>query len=192
MSKFLIVLCGKSGCGKTTIASLLQEKYNLKVIQSYTTRPPRYKNEEGHIFISKEEFDNLKDYVAYTKFNDYEYCATAQQVEENDIYVVDPNGIEFFYNHYKGQKIPIVFQIKATPFNLIRNMRHRGDKWKQIISRVKNDKKMFENIDELTRYTVFNNTTPQNCAQEIYKYCEIFCRQRKENNEDESYLTFLS
>ena len=61
MSKFLIVLCGKSGCGKTTIASLLQEKYNLKVIQSYTTRPPRYKNEEGHIFISKEEFDNLKD-----------------------------------------------------------------------------------------------------------------------------------
>ena len=66
-----ILLCGKSGCGKSTISEILQTK-GLKVIQSFTTRPKRTPNEQGHIFISKEDFDCLHDYVAYTKFNGYE------------------------------------------------------------------------------------------------------------------------
>ena len=50
---FLIVGC--SGSGKTTITEQLEQKYGLKSIQSYTTRPPRYDGETGHIFISNEE-----------------------------------------------------------------------------------------------------------------------------------------
>ena len=77
MSKFIFLIIGCSGSGKTAITEKLEELYHLKSIQSYTTRPPRYDGETGHIFVSNEEFDELTDYVAYTEFAGFRYCATA-------------------------------------------------------------------------------------------------------------------
>ena len=164
----IILLCGKSGCGKSTISEILQTK-GLKVIQSFTTRPKRTPNEQGHIFISKEDFDCLHDYVAYTKFNGYEYCATERQVENNDIYIVDPKGIEYFVKHYNGFKKPVVIQIKTNTFRLIRNMRKRQDSWKSIISRLLNDAKMFKNIDKLSDAIILNNFSINDCAEKLYR-----------------------
>lgn len=164
----IILLCGKSGCGKSTISEILQTK-GLKVIQSFTTRPKRTPNEQGHIFISKEDFDCLHDYVAYTKFNGYEYCATERQVENNDIYIVDPKGIEYFFKHYNGFKKPVVIQIKTNTFRLIRNMRKRQDSWKSIISRLLNDAKMFKNIDKLSDAIILNNFSINDCAEKLYR-----------------------
>ena len=109
---FLIVGC--SGSGKTTITEQLEQKYGLKSIQSYTTRKPRYEGETGHIFISDEEFDKLTDMVAYTEFAGNRYCATAEQVENNDLYIIDPKGIEFFMKSYKGSKTPKVIFISSN------------------------------------------------------------------------------
>ena len=109
---FLIVGC--SGSGKTTITEQLEQKYGLKSIQSYTTRKPRYEGETGHIFISDEEFDKLTDMVAYTEFAGNRYCATAEQVENNDLYIIDPKGIDFFMKSYKGSKTPKVIFISSN------------------------------------------------------------------------------
>lgn len=168
MKEIIIILCGRSGCGKSTVSQYLQNTYNLKVIQSFTTRPKRTPNEQGHIFISEEDFDCLHDYVAYTKFNGYEYCATARQVEENNIYILDPNGIDYFNKHYTGNKVPLVIQIKTPWWKLILNMRHRGDSWKQIISRLKNDKIMFKNLNQMSDCVIKNNKTIEQCGDTIY------------------------
>ena len=109
---FLIVVC--SGSGKTTITEQLEQKYGLKSIQSYTTRQPRYDGETGHIFISDEEFDKLTDMVAYTEFAGNRYCATAEQVENNDLYIIDPKGIDFFMQSYKGSKTPKIIFISSN------------------------------------------------------------------------------
>ena len=109
---FLIVGC--SGSGKTTITEQLEQKYGLKSIQSYTTRKPRYDGETGHIFISDEEFDKLTDMVAYTEFAGNRYCATAEQVENNDLYIIDPKGVDFFMKAYKGSKTPKVIFISSN------------------------------------------------------------------------------
>ena len=69
---YLIV--GQSGSGKTTIVNTLEEKYGLKSIQSYTTRPKRSENETGHTFISDEEYDKLENIVACT-----DYCKSKIQ-----------------------------------------------------------------------------------------------------------------
>jgi thymidylate synthase (FAD) len=100
----IILICGRSGSGKTTISDMLEKKYNLKVIPSYTTRPRRYEDEQGHIFISESKFDKLTDLVAYAKIGDYRYAATTEQVDTHSIYVIDPSGIETFKNNYKGNK----------------------------------------------------------------------------------------
>ena len=109
---FLIVGC--SGSGKTTITEQLEQKYGLKSIQSYTTRPKRYEDESGHIFVSDEEFDKLTDMVAYTEFAGNRYCATAEQVEDNDLYIIDPKGIDFFMKSYKGSKTPKIIFISSN------------------------------------------------------------------------------
>lgn len=108
---FLIIGC--SGSGKTAITEKLEEMYHLKPIQSYTTRPPRYDGETGHTFVSNEEFDELTDYVAYTEFAGYRYCATSEQVENNDLYVIDPKGVKFFMKSYTGKKTPKIIYINS-------------------------------------------------------------------------------
>ena len=44
-NKPLILLVGKSGSGKTTIAEYLEKHYGMKMLRSYTTRPMRKPNE---------------------------------------------------------------------------------------------------------------------------------------------------
>ena len=109
---FLIVGC--SGSGKTTITEQLEQKYGLKSIQSYTTRKPRYDGETGHTFVSDEEFDKLTDMVAYTEFASNRYCATAEQVDNNDLYIIDPKGVDFFMKAYKGSKTPKIIFISSN------------------------------------------------------------------------------
>ena len=110
MTKNIYLFVAQSGCGKTTITESLENNHDLKSIQSYTTRPQRCNGETGHIFVSDEEFDKLENLVAYTLFNNYRYATTAEQVDTHDLYVIDPKGVEYFKEHYKGEKgIKIIY-----------------------------------------------------------------------------------
>ena len=61
--KNIILLMGESGSGKTTLSKLLQIQHGWHDISSYTTRPPRYAGELGHIFITNEEFELKKKQI---------------------------------------------------------------------------------------------------------------------------------
>lgn len=164
--KTIVLLVGKSGTGKTTIAERCGQLYGLKQINSYTTRPRRTPNETGHIFANQRAFHSLKDLVAYTKFNGYEYCATAQQVEDNDIYVIDPAGVEYFKEHYKGSKQPVVVYIVAskdphTAFNLCyERMKERGNSIDEAAERAVFDNRTFKDYEQKSDY-VFTNESPE-------------------------------
>ena len=88
-----ILIMGRSGSGKTTLANYLSEKYGLKQLDSYTTRPMRVANETGHTFITPDEAKTFTDRATDTVINGYEYFSTKQQVNESDVYVIDPNGL---------------------------------------------------------------------------------------------------
>ncbi len=57
-SGLLIILCGPSGVGKSTISRDLSERYAVSYIVSATTRPRRDGDDKGKQYqhISKEEF----------------------------------------------------------------------------------------------------------------------------------------
>lgn len=177
MSNTIYLIVGESGCGKTTIVNKLEQLYGYKVIPSYTTRPPRYPNEKGHIFVSKEQFLQLKNICAYTEFDDYQYGATSEQVETHDLYVIDPNGIDYFKKHYKGNKQIKVIYIKVSEVDRYLRMFNRYFKdnkenisdikersYKAIdssLKRIEYDRETFKDAEKMADTTICNDDLGQ-------------------------------
>ena len=146
----MIFLIGASGSGKSTLAKRLVDK-GYKEVVSYTTRPKRYEDEEGHIFVDRYDGNG----VAYSKFNGYEYWCTQEQLDECDVYVVDWNGIDMLRRKAElsedGSKASekekgvegITVYIDVSEEERVRRMKLRGDSDEMIRSRIENDRKMF-------------------------------------------------
>lgn len=142
MNKPLFLFVGRSASGKTTIANLLEEKYNYCQVNSYCTRKPRFDGEPGHIFVTEEEFKNLGEMAAYTYYNGNHYGTTFEQLEASDIYVVDVPGVESLLEKLKDDKRPIcILYFKTSVYNRILRMLDRGDSDMMIISRLLQDEK---------------------------------------------------
>lgn len=154
--KNIYLIVGESGSGKTTIVNALEQN-GLKSIQSYTTRPPRTRNEKGHIFVTEQQFDTLHNMVGYTEFNGYRYCATADQVEDNDLYVIDPSGVFYFLKNYHGTKGVKAIYIKASRKECMKRMLKRGDSFFKTLQRLHHDKIKFGIAEEIADKIVCNN-----------------------------------
>lgn len=163
------LICGESGCGKTTILNKLENDYGLIQLKSYTTRYPRYEGEKGHIFVSKKEFDLLYPKVAYTKYSGFEYCATSKQIDECDLLTIDPLGINYFKNAYTGiKKIKIVYIFVSQEERIFR-MKQRGDSIENILKRVEYDEQIFKGI-ERTVDKIINNGKFEESVSELLQY----------------------
>lgn len=150
MNKPLHLLVGRSASGKTSVASLLEEKYNMSQTQSYTTRPKRYFGEIGHVFVSDSQFDKLKNIVGYTEYNGFRYCATQEQLDYADMYVVDVPGVETLLEKYSSDRPIVVFYFDASIRTRINRMLERGDHDTAVISRLYTDEE-FDWHDELNK-----------------------------------------
>lgn len=138
-NKPLYLFVGPSGSGKTTIADALESKCNLKQLRSYTTRKPRDNEENCHVFITEEEFYQLPNKVAFTLYNGNFYCATKEQVDEADIYVIDIEGLYSLFENYKIDRLIYIFYFDASLRTRIDRMIARGDCDTSILSRIYND-----------------------------------------------------
>lgn len=153
MNKPLFLFVGKSASGKTTIANMLVDKYGYKQVESYTTRPPRFNGETGHIFVSEEEFKNLGELAAYTYYDNNHYGTTFEQLNVCDIYVVDVPGVESLLQKLKDNHRPIcIMYFDASVYNRILRMINRDDGDMIIVSRLLADEKndWFKSLDSLT------------------------------------------
>ena len=153
MNNPLILLVGQSGSGKTTIANYLEFTKGYKQVQSYTTRKPRFEGEVGHTFVTKEEFDNLGELVAYTKYNGNEYGVTAEMIDKANLYGIDVPGVETLLERYYNEHRPIyIFYFKSTVATRIDRMIERGDCDSAIISRLHTDEQYdwFEELHTVT------------------------------------------
>jgi guanylate kinase len=127
----LICLMGKTASGKDTLANKLCERAGLRQVISYTTRERRVNEGDTHIFISDDEYKTLEDsgrIAAFTQIGPYKYCCTVNQLYENDIYVIDPVGVQ----HLRELDLPnlrLVTVYVNTPDDVRREraLNKRGD-----------------------------------------------------------------
>lgn len=178
--KKILLIVGASGTGKTSVAERLEQQYGLKSVCSYTTREKRSDDEYGHIFVTEEEFDKL-DLVGYSEYAGNRYGATAEQIENNDLWVIDMNGIQYFKDRYAGEKKPIVIHL-VTSLDVHKDFRERyermierGDDIEKAGFRTALDKIEFDGIDDMSDYTVVNERgkLDETCKKIMQIFAEV-------------------
>ena len=173
----LIALMGESGCGKSSVAAMLDWRDGIKSVQSYTDRPKRSPVEGGHIFVSAEEYDKIPNdrKVAETTFDGHRYCATADQVDECGVYVIDPDGYSELLKRYRGSKEVVPIYISTTNNVRYWRMRHRGDSDAAARERLHHDIDAFlyaPDIDGV--HVVDGNGTIEDTVREIEEIADVW------------------
>jgi guanylate kinase len=93
----LLCVMGRTASGKDSLVNKLCERTGLTQIISYTTRERRTDEGETHIFVTTEDYEIMEangEVAAYTQIAGNLYWTTVNQLYENDIYIIDPLGVE--------------------------------------------------------------------------------------------------
>ena len=113
----MIILVGPSATGKSVVAKKLYEKYNIKKVVTYTTRPMRVGeiNDIDYHFISKEDFENKirnNYFIETANYNNNYYGTAYEDISKDKVLIVEPNGANVYYEKL-GKKI-VIFYLQAS------------------------------------------------------------------------------
>lgn len=159
---------GPSGSGKSAIVDSLSKEYGLVTVQSYTERPQRTIFEGGHTFVSPQEFDELQDLVAYTVYNGYRYGVPSQMIDDSDVYVIDPAGVDYLKNTYKGSKGIFVIGIDCPEELCKQRMLQRGDGEDNANARLEYDKEAFKELYNISDVILSNTGDLMDVVDKVY------------------------
>ena len=169
----MIILCGASASGKTVTALELQKKYGLKKAITTTTRDKRVGETDGveYFFISKEEFQKRlaeNKFVESSLYNGNYYGCGIDQVSDEKVVVLDPNGLHSF-KKLKNKNI-VTFLLIADEKTRRERMVSRGDKKENIEVRLTNDVIDFslKKIGQVDFVIKTNDKTIEEIADIIY------------------------
>lgn len=160
--KIVFLVIGRSGTGKDTLVNYMCQKYGLKKLKSYTTRPPRQNEEDTHIFISPEDVQKYQDdIIAYTKIGEFEYFATKSQLKDINFYIIDPKGVRDLENipNLKEEFTFIKLFIYLPEKERKKRIALRGDSEEAFLKRQEGEKQQFDNFElqtDLFDYAICN------------------------------------
>lgn len=174
----IVVLCGKSGSGKSRICQEMMRRGWVKII-TYTTRPPR-PNETNHLdyeFVTEEEF---KAMFLRGEFIESRGYSTGEDVwfygslrddyleRGNFVVVLTPDGAAAVKGALADEDIKTVL-IESDPFVLRHRLKRRGDDKTEIKRRMAADDVDFADFkaDYHFRNALF--TDPEKLAKKIIK-----------------------
>ncbi len=171
----MLVLVGPSASGKTEVANLLINKFGMKRMITYTTRPIRF-GEENHVsyhFVSEDEFRELikkDEFIEYTTYNGYYYGSNKKDAGPDKIVILEPSGANNFFDKM-GKDATICF-IESSEALRVDRMYHRGDSALQVSSRIENDEKVFkkETLHHIDNIFINENKSLDDLALEIYNF----------------------
>ena len=145
----ITLIIGRSGTGKSTIEKKLCETYNVKTIKSYTTRPPRSKDDDTHIFINDTDYDKFEPKIATTTINGIRYFATLDQFNESKIYVIDPKGMYELIENMPDKQFNLLYLniSKEQHQTQLKNRRESSDETKES-----QDKRLESENEQFTEF----------------------------------------
>lgn len=154
--KLLIV--GRTATGKDTLRESLEKFTNMTFVKSYATRPRRYPDEDTHIFITKEQANEIMKtdtVIARTTIADNDYFATKSQVENADGYIIDPIGIYELIDKMPTTDFLILYLMPNKDYKdiyiereLAKNVKTKAEIIKELDKRMTSEDKIFTEFDK--------------------------------------------
>ncbi len=182
----MIILTGASASGKTVTALGLQRKYSLKKAITSTTREKRVGEEHGkdYFFYTKEEFLKRRDenkFVETSLYNNNYYGCGVDQVSDDKVIVLDPNGLHSFQK--LNNKNIVSFLLTCDEKEREKRMILRGDETNKIKERLTNDRIDFakDKIGKVDCVIDTQNKSIDDVIDTIYcLYQDIIAKNNKE------------
>ena len=168
-----IVLVGKSGAGKSTVARVLEKKYGLKEAKTYTTRPRRFADEDTHTFIKEQTFNTMVgngDMVAISAYDGHLYGTSIAQILGTDVATWDVSGTTYYLARYGSIRPLLIVFLDAETNELTERMRKRGSSEAEIKSRLAYDASLDAGKRMADLY--IRALTPEDAASTIYNEYE--------------------
>lgn len=177
VSGILVVICGPSGVGKTSLVRKLVELTGWELSVSYTTRPPRHGETGGmnYHFIDVAQFESMRtqgEFLEHARVFDHHYGTSAKWVQErfaqgaNIILEVDWQGAM-----QARQRIPNCYSIMIVPpsvAELNRRLTGRKQDPPEVI-----DRRMRDAVAELSHYRNFDFLVVNEIFTEALRELEV-------------------
>lgn len=175
--KKIICVVGRTATGKTSLARAVCNKLGIKLVKSYTTRPMRPKEFENHersdhYFITESDVEIYKnDIAAYTVIDDYIYFTTKQILNESDVYVIDPFGLEELKKRCGDAYQIITIYIRVDHSTGKRRAVQRGESIDQYYKRYNSENEQFAEFEKTMNwdYHILNIGTFEDAANTMEK-----------------------
>lgn len=169
-----IILVGKTACGKSTTAKLMEAMGYQRIVTD-TTRPKREGETDGidYHFRTQDEFEALKEAGYYAESVDYEaafgHCSygsakEAYELKKDSVIVLNPYGLKMVKkNVVSGSTISIFMDVPEDI--LVERLHTRGDTEDEIVRRLEHDRIDFADMSEICDYTI--SVTGKETEEEI-------------------------
>ena len=167
----LFCIMGETASGKDTLTKKLCEDTGMKAIVSYTTRPRRTNEGDTHIFVDDSVYEQMKDNLAaYTEINGFRYWTTIEQIYDNDIYIIDPNGLKTLEN-LGLEDIDICSIYINVPLEVrLERALYRGDSVEDFFSRNKSEMRQFIQMKAAGGFDYAISNLNEDKAYAVLKY----------------------
>ncbi|EGT3659665.1 TPA: guanylate kinase [Clostridioides difficile] len=179
MNKIFVFL-GYSGSGKDSIVTEISKQFNIPILISHTTRPPRGQSEiinKTYHFVDnkffKKEKNNFIEMRKYIVHDGGTWLYGIHKSElENKRYalaIVDASGYKALEKYFIGTKTKLIPFFINTDENILRKrLINRGDNPKEIERRLKDDKLKFKDFLNNENYIAIpNNTNLINAVEQV-------------------------
>ena len=167
----LFCIMGETASSKDTLTKKLCEDTSMKAIVSYTTRPRRTNEGDTHIFVDDSVYEQMKDNLAaYTEINGFRYWTTIEQIYDNDIYIIDPNGLETLEN-LGLEDIDLCSIYINVPIDIrLERALYRGDSLEDFFSRNKSEMRQFIQMKAAGGFDYAISNLNEDKAYAVLKY----------------------
>lgn len=185
MKNKLVVLCGESGVGKSTVKDIIVKRGILPNAISATTRQRRENEIEGedYQFLSREEFLKMGDNDELTEFTSYYipnegyvyYGLPKKNVDLTKspyITILNPNGIQQLFGEMNPVDVLVIYIKRDDHDRVIDYLnREKGKDVRKVLEncleRYIRDEIDFRDIDLLADYVVENDGNIQDLFQRV-------------------------
>lgn len=179
-----IILIGKSGSGKTTVANYLVDNYDFNQITTYTSRPRREcESVDAYHFISNIKFNELKENGFFAEYYEktlnngeiIQYGSAKEDYKDftnQNIIILNPEGM---HNAVKalGTLNTSVVYLKANEDTLIEHLNYRNSESEiDYKTRLAQERIDFDHIEPECDFVInCDNISIETVAELIHNYC---------------------